>query len=405
MIQGVYFGIRGYKFKEFIKNILKLGNIKISYIDKLISDEYIKEYDKVFTSKQINDKYNYEFYEQLGDAAVNKFIIYYSYRRFPQLKSPDGLKFADKIKSNYGSGQSLAKIAEKYGFWEYITSTNQSRETEKVSLLEDVFEAFFGATEYLIDEFVRYKDEEIYGIGYSCVYKILKVMFDEVEISLKYEDMFDCKTRLNEVFYLHNKKLGKPVWVTKKVEIPDQRPEYDCKIYAHKILISEARNYKKDLAEQEASSKAIIALANLGFKKDAPLIFQKMIDGIIDEKHPKLNKLVKVNSDQEISDVINNKINRGKFIGEPILYYCKNRQSNGINECINYKADLSVEDEFGLSPLDKVLLGQIDIDTVKKCIKAFGKNTKLKISANVYKNYEDIYNLSKYKNRFVFSNY
>ena len=76
---------------------------------------------------------------------------------------------------------------------------NQTIRYEKKKLLEDTFEAFIGVTELMIDEKIRH------NVGYAIVYEILHSVFETVNISLKYEDLYDAKTRLKELFDLYNK--------------------------------------------------------------------------------------------------------------------------------------------------------------------------------------------------------
>ena len=70
-------------------------------------------------------------------------------------------------------------------------------------MLEDCVESFIGVTEMMIDDVCRP------GVGHAVVYDILKSIFDEIAISLKYEDLYDSKTRLKELFDYHKTTLGK----------------------------------------------------------------------------------------------------------------------------------------------------------------------------------------------------
>lgn len=202
MEQQVYQGVRGEQFKEFIKNIIKRGRLIPKYIDILTSEDSIQLYSQAFTSAKVDKNNNYEYFEQLGDSTFGKFIVWYSYRRFPQLLCPAGVKIVARLKINYGARKTLYEIGEKLGFWYYITALQEERQTTKKSLIEDCFEAFCGVTEYIIDKVTRN------GVGYAIVYDILANIFDEIHISLRYEDLYDAKTRLKEIFD-KNKDLGK----------------------------------------------------------------------------------------------------------------------------------------------------------------------------------------------------
>ncbi len=60
-------------------------------------------------------------------------------------------------------------------------------------MLEDTFESFFGATEWLIDSFIedialkQGNNTTYVGVGYNIINGILTTLFDKINISLKYE--------------------------------------------------------------------------------------------------------------------------------------------------------------------------------------------------------------------------
>jgi hypothetical protein len=155
----------------------------------------------------------------MGDVVINHFIVSYFYRRFPQLDCANCVKVIARLRINYVSGESFASIAENLNFWPFISArespptptpvrgknkkdpyyTQKYRSRDKKSLLEDVFEAFIGCTEYLLDKEFRP------GVGYGIVYDILENIFNEKSISLAYEDLIDPKTRLKETKDLYDK--------------------------------------------------------------------------------------------------------------------------------------------------------------------------------------------------------
>ena len=195
-ISGIYIANRGDEFKTLISSVLKKGldeEADKELIELLLSDKNIECYSSAFTSESIDPINNYQVFEQLGDLSGNKFIVSYFYNRFPQLKCSEGVKIVARLRINYGAKQSFSKIAQNLGFWNFITETKDIRQREMKKLLEDVFEAFIGVTEYIVD-----KNEGV-GTGYQVVYKILEGIFDEMEISLEYDDLYDAKTRLKEL--------------------------------------------------------------------------------------------------------------------------------------------------------------------------------------------------------------
>jgi len=193
-----YLGNRDKIFKKVLKKVLKKGKLKKEVIKILLCEDNLKLYGHAFTTEHIDRIYNYQFYEQLGDITANKFLVWYFYRRYPYLRMKEGVPIVARLRIKYGAKQTFYKIAEQLGFWDFISAPISIRNANKKPLLEDVFEAFIGVTEYILDE--KYMN----GLGYSIVYNILKDIFDNIKISLKYEDLFDNKTRLKELFDVNN---------------------------------------------------------------------------------------------------------------------------------------------------------------------------------------------------------
>ena len=214
-----YLGTRGNSFKELIKTMLRRGKLKDKYIDSILDEESMKIYSNAFTSNTITSKYiggkivedvdskdNYEVYEKLGDGVFDNFIGWYSYRRFPDLNDVKGVKVLHIIRSKYGSKTEFSPIAEKFGFFPFISASIYKRTHEKKPLLEDVFEAFLGATSYILDK--KFAN----GIGYAICYDILKSIFDEIEIKPDFEELIDHVTKLDQLFMKNRASLGKIVY-------------------------------------------------------------------------------------------------------------------------------------------------------------------------------------------------
>jgi dsRNA-specific ribonuclease len=167
-------------------------------------------YSQVFTHPSANDELNYEAFELAGDVTLNKAIVWYFLRRFPQLNCPKGVKVVTRLKIRYVSKKAFSNFAKDLGFWYFISASDDVRAKEMKPALEDVFEAFTGATEYLIDKKIGL------SVGYSVCYNIVKELFDQVKISLKYEDLYDAITRLKETQDYWNSMEGREKW--KKID-------------------------------------------------------------------------------------------------------------------------------------------------------------------------------------------
>lgn len=284
----VYYGSRGEDFKNLIYSLLKKGNLKEKYIEPLLSEDSMKVYNTVFTAESASTDDNYQVFEQLGDVTANAFIVWYMYRRFPQLMCTEGVKVVARIRINYGSKQSFAKIADSLGFWPFISATDKEKSSNKKSLLEDVFEAFIGATQYLLDNEFRN------GVGNTIVYDILKNIFDDMDISLKYEDLYDAKTRLKEVFDLYGEaKLGTIIYTENKNDKLTESIVYQVIGSTQKLCddcmkdtgrgkrkggsyIELGRGYAalKADAQQKAALQGIETMRSRGFFKEIPKIYE-----------------------------------------------------------------------------------------------------------------------------------
>jgi dsRNA-specific ribonuclease len=210
----IYYGPRNEDFIKFIKSILKLGNIKDKYLDELLTTTNINIYSNAFTSEEVDIKNNYEVLEQLGDVCINNFMVFYIYRKYPQLDCSKGVQIVSKLKANLVSRSNFSDLADKLGFWDYITASIDNRKQNKKDILEDTFEAFIGATVKILD------DKFIIGVGYSIIYDILKNIFDKyIKISLKYEDINDAKTLLKETFDYFKKPDNSTININKDINI------------------------------------------------------------------------------------------------------------------------------------------------------------------------------------------
>lgn len=179
--------------EELLTRIFKLGKVKDEYIRALLENiDVYKTY--AFTSSKKNHVHNYQLYEFLGDSVINTFIPFYFFRRFPQLSCTTGVKVLNRLKANHVSKKSLSKIARSHGFLDLINrSSNENSAEDEESLLEDVFEAFFGVTVILLDNmYVR-------GVGHAISYDILKGIFDRIDVSLEFNVVYDAKSRLKEL--------------------------------------------------------------------------------------------------------------------------------------------------------------------------------------------------------------
>lgn len=408
--RGIYLGDRGEKFKMLIQGILNIGKLKKKYTSILLRPDSLEVYGSAFTSELVDENNNYQVFEQIGDLTANKFIVCYIYRRFPQLKTAQGVKIAARLRINYGSKQSFCGIAEKLGLWDYISATKELRQRKKKSLLEDVLEAFLGATETILDQ------ELCNGIGYAMCYKILAGIFDQMDISLKYEDLYDAKTRLKELFDMKAVELGPLVYEETKMDILTKSCAYrlDGVTYEtkadgtvnlnkyfgkyRKILIGQGSASLKADAQQLAAADALKNLSRQGHVKKPPKIYATL-NGKTSPVSPENERVTSrddvlkscENDEEKINDQFYTRGKskyQNKYTSTVLGMYCRKRDYSGIKECIKLGADPNILDIEELTCTDLLLIGDINEKLVKKVVKKFCKVVdKVKIHKNIFEVY------------------
>uniref|UniRef100_A0A6C0LVQ9 RNase III domain-containing protein n=1 Tax=viral metagenome TaxID=1070528 RepID=A0A6C0LVQ9_9ZZZZ len=262
----IYNGDRGKLFQKMIIRLLKRAKIREENIDLLTNEYGMMMYGQAFTAASADVDVNYEMFEQLGDVTANKFIVWYMYRRFPQLRHPLGVKVVARLRINYGARQSFSEIGDRLGFWDFISASEEDRGRKKKDLLEDCIESFIGVTEFLIDEAYRP------GVGHAVVYDILQNIFDEIHISLRYEDLYDAKTRLKEVFDFHKESLGKLKYTNSR---DVDSGLFTAHVYNGNNSIGYGVASKLKDAEQKAAVNGMKQITISGFSKPVPPEYKK----------------------------------------------------------------------------------------------------------------------------------
>lgn len=189
-------------FKDFIRKLLQTCNLKPEHIDFFTTPVNLHEYARAFTHGSYDPRFNYELYEFQGDVTVNNVIVAYIRKRFPHITS---IGYLTRIKHTLVSKKQLAWIASEAGFAKHIRygpdmeeslreNPDLIRNKDWLSMLEDTVEAFIGCTVELADT------KWVIGTGYNIAYCLLANFLDRLKISTRYEDVFDPKSRLKEIF-------------------------------------------------------------------------------------------------------------------------------------------------------------------------------------------------------------
>ncbi len=260
--------LRGEKFKTFISDILtRQAKLPVAKVAEYL--KHIDVFEQAFTHSSANPTKNYEALEILGDSILNFCVVNYLSQRFPELMANDGSGVGTlaRLKINLVSKAIFAQCAEKLGFGDFIASDMLNRRDEMPSLLEDTFEAFNGAlirVSALCDENSSRKG---YLVSLGPGYRIVSSFFDGMEISLKYEDLYDAKTRF--------KQLLDGTGVTSSIHFVQDVDENGKIVFTATLSVNtrdgkltwQGKEFKKAAAEQNACELAIRGLKKMGYGK------------------------------------------------------------------------------------------------------------------------------------------
>lgn len=242
------------------------GIIPKSHVKFLTTKKSLAFLQSCFVAPSANAVVNYEFMEQLGDVSANKFLVWYFYERFPFLKCPTGVKIVARLKINYASRASFATLSRKLGFEKFIQASDEDKIHRFEELLEDVFEAFVGGIELVLNDRGQTN-------GTRAIEAFLKKVFDDVDVSLAYEDLYDAKTRLKEIMDKHP-SLGRLKYSEKRgdgfVKSVITLSSTDRRQSPRTEILGTGRGRTKSLAQRAAAEGAIAALKERGFVKKLP---------------------------------------------------------------------------------------------------------------------------------------
>ena len=196
------------KMLNMITNILMIrGKLKSKYVVKLLEvPEVLGYWERAFTHKSYDPINNYEFLEFLGDGTVNNCTKWYISRKFNEYDlTPSPQEPLSRLMITIVQNKTLADFAFKLGFWTYLRSSVPQRQSDMKDMLEDVFEAFIGTTQWVIDKHIGM------GAGYAICYNIIASILDNEERikkfvarrerglpAIEYDDVCDSITILKQ---------------------------------------------------------------------------------------------------------------------------------------------------------------------------------------------------------------
>jgi dsRNA-specific ribonuclease len=271
-----YYGSRDESFKKMLIEALELSELSEPERFDLLDDIALKQYSMAFTTSSINPLNNYEFVEILGDGTVNKIVLWYMTRRFPQINCGEAVDILTKLKIKYVQSNTLSEFSEKLGFWPFIsTSIDRINHVySKQKILEDVFESFIAITEMTFDR--QYGQ----GKGYKYCYRIVSKLLDNLDISVNYDDLISSTTLVKEtVDHYQNIKVTYNKYVIETLSPNDEKLRVTAyleklEIPSVKTIIGKGVGFGKD-AEKICNDNAIKTLRSMGYNKPIPQIYLK----------------------------------------------------------------------------------------------------------------------------------
>ncbi|MCL6572892.1 MAG: hypothetical protein K6T88_14610, partial [Bacillus sp. (in: Bacteria)] len=252
------------RVKNTIRKILTDISVPEDQLELMLSDEAMKTWIKAFTHQSfihggITD--NYEKLEILGDAFLKASFVRYLMRRYKNTLEPSHIT---ALQDRYMSKVFQRQLAVKMGFQPLIRSSDLK---VNMNILEDVFEAFFGAL-------IEVSDEITEGFGYINAYNLIVFLFNPIQFNLAYA-YGRSKTQIKEFF----EKLGWGVPIATEMEtdigyrfIISITPAGSAYLANRGIIIPTeigvAEATTKKVAMHEAYDNALANLARYGITRE-----------------------------------------------------------------------------------------------------------------------------------------
>lgn len=260
------------KLQSLIRHVLVIGWIRDEVIDDLLNDSQCMDWiHQSMCHPSLSAVYNYEWLEIMGDAIINRHLVWYIAKRFPQLRTPEGVKIIARLKINLVSKQTLSEISIRLGLPSCIRYQQETVPSRCLpSLYEDVLEALFAALELSMNH--------LYGEGAGSLvtFRLLGEIFDLWPISLAYEDLFDPITRLKETLDLFHGTLGQMRYSTERCVDNTHLVSISFTRWQPHMSIGVGQHTNMERAKQIASRQALTVLHHHGFSRRVHEYYQQI---------------------------------------------------------------------------------------------------------------------------------
>src|SRR5690554_5520279 len=156
----------------------------------LLSEPALRQWQNVFTSDSYDPVNNYQLFEIIGDAVLEDAFLNYMVDLYP-----DSVNAANLTRSlnYYMSYRYQVELGRKMGLDKMIL-TNKTL-TDK--MIEDVFEAFFGALQRITDNIMINGEKTFENEGYGMVSQLLRRILGPIDLIVEADPIVQIKERFD----------------------------------------------------------------------------------------------------------------------------------------------------------------------------------------------------------------
>lgn len=276
---NVYFANYDASFSDELRKLFIIS-IPEQYIDYLLSEKCLPYFVTAFTHTSADLNNNFLFLKTIGHVSCQKSLVWYLFRKYKSVSQ--GQKLYTILKNTLSDAKKLGSVLNTHfsSLFDYISIEDSYRNIltirqdmpdyekdevtiERNELLQEIFEAIFGAVEFLLDQYQL-------GTGNIIVYDWFTTLFDSyVSIEtygMNMDAMKDPKNKINDLFLTNQPNAGK---VEYRSDIDPIRSTETIKRYvtelwqtigSNSFLIGRGQHKIKSVSEKNA---AIAALKNI----------------------------------------------------------------------------------------------------------------------------------------------
>lgn len=279
---NVYFANYDASFSDELRKLFMIS-IPDSYIDYLLSEKCLPYFVTAFTHTSADLNNNFLFLKTIGHVSCQKSLVWYLFRKYKSVAQ--GQKLYTILKNTLSDAKKLGYIINTYfpSLFNYMSIEESYRTNlrivddmkdyekdelaiERNELFQDLFEAIFGAVEFLLDQYCQ-------GTGNIIVYEWFTKLFDSYvtieTYDMNVDAMKDPKNKINDLFLTNQPNAGK---VEYRSEIDPVRSTELVKRYvtelwqtigSNSFVIGRGQHKVKSVSEKNA---AVNALRNIKHK-------------------------------------------------------------------------------------------------------------------------------------------